>query len=521
MPWFMRESKKAKRISDASSYPSYGTLCPISRGNFWIFRFFHSLARLFSLELFLSRNKATMASSRTIPQHLDTNKTTKNIPPEDSRTKNNAAFSIESYQEALGSNQDLQIDMERRLAEIRQLKHANRKQSAKLSQQLLTLDGRRLLGGVNINSTNNCEWNKQFFVDRKGTTPRDNEDTVKRKAAEAAFQFKFSDDWTKNEVRILERICKKHNDWEVVTSQYNQHPVIDTPRTLLQCQKAYYSYSYPKFTKTEQSDLAKMVASSQEIEGTSSSIDWVKVAVQMSSQHRTRSPWEYCKEYHTAIHVDPQQPWTQQQDELLFKYAAAIGPRLLVETSDLEPLLAGVLHDCKTKSQIVSRFQNSLLNPNLVRDAWTNDEERRLAIGMKIYHDQPDKTHVYHAGLHIAERSRHSIHDKWHRSLNPAFSARPFTKEEDKQLVQVLSDNPHMGWLEVARTFFPDRHPHRIMNRWSEVATDEDIVRRSQLSLLQNKSSRGRGVVLGAASTADPTVQTDELVVQVKKRRRT
>ena len=83
--------------------------------------------------------------------------------------------------------------------------------------------------------------------------------------------------------------------------------------------------------------------------------------------------------------------------------------------------------------RIFGRINNSLLNPKLKHDSWSPEEERRLGIAMKIYSDQP-KSALYLAGTHIHGRAGGSVADKWSRSLNPEFSARPFTREEDQQL---------------------------------------------------------------------------------------
>jgi hypothetical protein len=153
------------------------------------------------------------------------------------------------------------------------------------------------------------------------------------------------------------------------------------------------------------------------------------------------------------------------------------------------------------------------LNPNLVHEAWTEDEERKLALCMKVYSDYACRPACFLAGAHLPARSPTSVADKWERSLNPVFSVEPFTKDEDEELLEVCRTNPTILWKELSDRYFTHRHPHRLMNRWSELATDQDILERCG-DQITGQSTGKEGSALDGANA-------DEYVVQINKRKRT
>jgi hypothetical protein len=151
----------------------------------------------------------------------------------------------------------------------------------------------------------------------------------------------------------------------------------------------------------------------------------------------------------------------------------------------------------------------------LKNEPWSQDEERQLPILMKMYYNNSDsssstvtvaatKNDLFLASTHFNHRGTKSVVDKWHRSINPEYSTKPFSKQEDEKLVQILRDaiaatkcdgdgdssGFAMGWTKLSQMHFPDRHPQRLMNRWAELASDTDILKREQaLQLSQSSSS--------------------------------
>jgi hypothetical protein len=169
------------------------------------------------------------------------------------------------------------------------------------------------------------------------------------------------------------------------------------------------------------------------------------------------------------------------------------------------------------------RIHHSLVNPKLSGDPWTADEERKLVVCLKMYHDyycdaepaaapgsadvaapsaSASAAAVSKALNAIAEhhlghrRSAKSATDKWKKSLDPGHSSLPFTELEDARLVQMAASLPTVGWAELCRLHFPSRHPERVAKRWAEIATNEQILEREG----RTGGGGGGSAVLGSNS---------------------
>jgi hypothetical protein len=78
---------------------------------------------------------------------------------------------------------------------------------------------------------------------------------------------------------------------------------------------------------------------------------------------------------------------TPAEDQLLLQYMAASGPQFVVDGDAMVHIAAHLLPG-RSRKQVLARVNQSILNPNLHRDAWSEEEERRLAICMKVYCDK-------------------------------------------------------------------------------------------------------------------------------------
>ena len=151
----------------------------------------------------------------------------------------------------------------------------------------------------------------------------------------------------------------------------------------------------------------------------------------------------------------------------------------------------------KTKQQFFARANSSLLNPCLDNDRWSETEERRLAILMKVYHRRQAAAgrarDLFLPSLHF-DRHSQSVVNKWQRTLNPEYSpVRPFSLPEDKRLLALVRANKSIGWVDLTRNYFPNRHPQRLLMRWQELATDQDILSRER-ALLAAKNDQDTAV---------------------------
>ena len=500
-------------------------------------------------------------------------------------------FDKDAFEKALESNQELQKSILQRLKVLQEKKLKNRQQAAVLVEQLRVVPhvpASTAASEPSERSTayNSFKWERSFFQGPDHTCPEPNQDTIDRRMAQERYLLRCNNHpWSPSELKqlgsVIKELQKEEEEKEadsnpsgatttndpqssaqdtfyarvaqrlVLPSSSKLPPATKRPaakrrasnttrvvvqRSAQECRLAHVGMQKTLFDKKQRQELFHVVqeASMVRLETTGRGrIDWSAVARRLNN----RSAWECFHEYQLYQHkqnpktTTQAKPWTLLQDELLFTYVAALGPQVVLDGTEMARLRSSAVFRDKSKAQLFLRINQSLLNPNLKHDAWNEEEERRLALCMKIYSDQQTDNltssgtskALYFAGTHIAGRSGTSVNDKWNRSLNPAFSARPFTKEEDQALLHVMRQHVNFGWVEIARQFFPDRHPHRLMNRWSEIATDDDIVNRCAPSLLlpssATKSSRLN--VGGTEATNDDTNLTaNDLVVQVRKRKR-
>lgn len=76
--------------------------------------------------------------------------------------------------------------------------------------------------------------------------------------------------------------------------------------------------------------------------------------------------------------------FTEEEDELLFKFIAASGPQFVMDIHSAT-LMSQKLLPKASVSKILFRVNESSLNPSFTVDKWTEDEERALSLAMKMF----------------------------------------------------------------------------------------------------------------------------------------
>ena len=378
------------------------------------------------------------------------------------------------------------------------------------------------------------EWSeKHYFVDvekkssksQKQEQPGPNEDEMRRRNAELQTFLAYNDPpWTTPvNNRLKARIQEaSSNDAKEASSPFNLDAIdFDEISARVSTNKMYRSpdacriqarnllQKKPTWTQEEIGKLRTIIKEFRKDQSDDEKIDWKAVVAKLGTKNRT--VWDVFQTYQAKVKGRPKQPpWTPEEDEFLLKFVAAMGPQYVLDNSCASFLSARFLPD-KPRNKVLARLNSSLLNPKLVNEAWGEEDERKLTLCMKVYSEQDTKQALYLAGGHIPWRAPHSVIDKWDRSLNPAYSVQPFSKKEDQELMEIMRRNPELGWKEISDQFFPRRHPHRIMNRWSEIAKDEDILIRYGDGLRKH---------IQADQLKEGDVDATEYVVKLKKARR-
>ena len=488
----------------------------------------------------------------------------------------------------LNTNRALQETFQCELRIVNKSMHQNQAKANDLVRQLVQLksistsSSRKNDEQSNIrpngNSTYTRRWTKGFFIDYKGSEPKPNVDTLRRREIEKqSFFYHTQPPWTSKEsdelLSIVAQYVKEHHeahhrqnpsqsgrpaaddigdaDGRVTTddglpksidfqdiadilNQNYEHSSSSTGRrnsgrtttqmlmhhrrSAKECQIHYRNEKNRNEKKRLFSDIRERTVLEQSVAtmlstNGASNMDWDKVAEGVSeainsSSNTDRYTAQDCLlAYHTKLKTPSTQlqttssSWTREEDELLLKFIAAAGPQTVIDSKNtlVQSSLCTQILPHKSKKQLFTRVNHSLLNPNMQRNDWSDHEERRLPICMKIYYtpNPQDGFQLYCASTHCNGRSTKSVVDKWNRSINPAYSTKPFTTEEDEALLKVMrsvlgsrselgdvqSQLQHIGWVELSQTYFPHRHPQRLQNRWSELATDQDIINREKAKL--------------------------------------
>jgi hypothetical protein len=454
-----------------------------------------------------------------------------------------APLDSSSFEKALESNRKLQASIRRELEVSASLKAENREKASRTTQQLASIlvvhqssPEEQLPRKLQCNPYR--ETTDRFFVDKKGSQPEPNPDTLRRRSIEqTTFLCHLQPPWSDKEAKKLAAIVEKHLestsrdksgdeddginsnkgldnvDFEQVAVQLrdgsNRKGASIVARTAEECriQHERINHKPSPMTKEESLYIVEMVHDAKQ---KNESPNWKDIAASL----KKRTAWDCLVAYQTKIEPIQPEPWTLEEDELLLTYVSAGGPQFVLDKNTVQRIISDVLPH-KTRNQIFTRINQTLLNPKLKHDAWTHDEERRLAILMKMYRDTPDD--IYRASTHF-DRAASMVLTKWNRTLNPgacvralrerikrsphthnlknqisfipsAYSTLPFTSQEDKEILDAVRGNYAVPLQELSETLFPNRHPYRLYHRFIELASDQDILQRDADTLDKRKTT--------------------------------
>lgn len=345
---------------------------------------------------------------------------------EKSITNNNAT--IKSIESAIECNLQLQTELARRLSMIAEKKASNRRLASRVTAQVVSTwneldclktppdvtsvpkntssnrkknsdepsnDSKKIYVGKKWKFDPYRKWTRRFFVDPEGSIPEPNDDIVKRrKLEEGKFFFHTCPPWSKKEEQTLVSIvtnmmkkCEKSFEdleFDQVASALEERmktvdknsPATAKPRSGVECRLKYAdAVKKTPFTK------AQSIKILEQVHLHNGAPSWPEVAAGVD-----RSTWECLTTYMTKLSSSRGQPFTPAEDELLLKIVAAAGPQFVLNTGIAADLAARFFPD-RSPKQVLSRLNGSLVNPNFAREVWSDEEERRLVLLMKVYRD--------------------------------------------------------------------------------------------------------------------------------------
>jgi len=485
---------------------------------------------------------------------------------------------VKSLESALESNLRLQAEIARRIQTIAHKKASNRRLASKITSQIVstwdevdTLRTPPVPEKLKVRSKRKKDktdeaaseteqkevpkkwnydpyrrWTRRYFVDPEGSIPAPNEDIVKRrKLEEDKFFYHTCPPWSKKEVQNLLVMVSneiKQNDGGVDTLDFDKvalkleermkavdrsRPPTVKPRSGADCRLKYAdTRKQTPLTKEQSMKVLEKVHLHQ------GSPPWSEIAADVD-----RSAWQCLTAYMTKLSSSRSLPFTPPEDELLLKTVAAMGPQAVWNTGAAAELAVRFFPN-RSPKQVLGRLNASLVNPNNAREIWSDEEERRLVLCMKVYRDTQfpiTRAAVSYVILainllrvltshlnnrrslhflsffqpHFPDRSSKAVSEKWDRSLNPEYSSKPFTSSEDQTLLEAVRQAPDAGWAELAR-LFTSRHPRSLYHRWNEIATEEDLLLKYGTYMKQEGARRG-------LVKSDGLLSSDDFVVRAKQ----
>lgn len=275
---------------------------------------------------------------------------------------------LRSLQDAIKANHAAQEAVKKQSELIARKKIENRRKAASLQVPLTCMvDG--------PSDPSDRPWTRSFFVDQSGNLPPPNDDTKMK--LESGMNKTFIDPsalWSKHEVARLHDIVNalattcdggEAIDFRQVATSLND--ALKSKRSAEECRVKYQSNRTP-FTKHESLTLLKKFHNGEEL------------------LLPKRTKWQAFQALHAAADHN-KVSWTLEQDEVLFKAVAAAGPQQVLSQHFASHLSAILQKNPKT---ILQRTMTSLLNPVFVNDMWSDEDERRLCLLMKVYRDSPN-----------------------------------------------------------------------------------------------------------------------------------
>jgi len=395
----------------------------------------------------------------------------------------------------------------------------------------------------------NPKWPLHYFVDPMGRIPKPNRDTLLRKELEARHIDSriYSPDgtlfwiqWTKEEDKCLKEavlevrqaqinreqeasskdIPDANIDYAGVAMLFNERTKVKkgkysdvrnilVRRSATECRNRYLYHLSPhinkaKWTEEESFQILELAHKHNYHP------PWEQVALALNSR---RTPWQCFQHFQQSLNAQMKgMKWTPRTDELLFKYLVLQGPRFLLSSHSAGEICRKIMHD-RSITEVTNRASRTLLNPNFINEQWSEEDERKLVMLMKVYKNDPNP--VSKVWLHYPYRARSSVREKWYRSLSPEFSQRPWTKDEDRALLSAVAKYPTglVDWTIIAKEI-PNRRVRNLRNRWVELVDEETLLRYRQERLLANQLE---GVPIDREHFALYAKQRDNMSLQSRK----
>jgi len=157
--------------------------------------------------------------------------------------------------------------------------------------------------------------------------------------------------------------------------------------------------------------------------------------------------------------------WTPEEDEVL---RAAVMQNNAKNWKKISALLKD-----RTDVQCLHRWQK-VLNPELVKGAWTPDEDQKLAELVRLYGPQKWSDIARQLPGRIGKQCR----ERWHNHVDPNINKAPWTEEEERILAEEFKLRGSK-WAEIAKRL-PGRTDNSIKNHYNSFIRRQETQRRGR-----------------------------------------
>ena len=298
----------------------------------------------------------------------------------------------------------------------------------------------------------NRKWKRRFFIDPKKSIPESNADEIQRRKwegdlASGSYVHRFTP-WHKDEVDLLVKYAEEVRKEQQESSQSSQQSGqegesiaatvkdadIDFTKVAERVQEELSSkkFTQPQKTRILSHSYSLSDGTSKDSHTPRTWIDYrIKFLNSASSSinknpftkaeslkiieflhkhnHNANPPWHIVaktldtsrtpfqcfrhaqtKLSNSLMELANPTTFSQDEDELLFKFIAASGPQFVIN-HHTATLMAQKFFPHASHFQVIHRANMSLVNPQFVNEKWSEEEERTLVMGMKVY-DESDNT---------------------------------------------------------------------------------------------------------------------------------
>ena len=282
----------------------------------------------------------------------------------------------------------------------------------------------------------------------------------------------------------------------------------------------------PPASSDSDSEESTTNASKEESDGP----DWHNICDKVLDVHKRKqnitgddfipiTPYRCMMHYKRKLRAQPGGTFTPQEDELMLRYMAAMGPQFVWDYQQITDI-GSRLFPFKPAKRLYERTLFSQWHPLVKDKPWTIDEQMKLVLAMKIYNSNPpnneaaastqkqekarlalEKAALRKTSAHFHPyRQSYKVGKKWDRTFSPRFNYKPFTPaDEAKLLAAVRSSSVETPFSEIAKKHFPDRSSDQLYQRWIAIAPDQEVLKKYVPTLMRSGLKRGLLSTKGAA----------------------